>query len=78
MVTSKRVLSLLALTFELLGLVGCLVALVGVWNLGSQVRQATDTVFEKLDGTVVTRSKPAALLRERPSTRSHAAAIHCG
>ena len=65
MVTSKRVLSLLALTFGLLGLVGCLVALVGVWNLGSQVRQATDTVFEKLDGTVVIVHDRAVQTRNR-------------
>jgi hypothetical protein len=53
MPTSKRVFRLLALSFGLLGLIGCSLALVGAWSVGARLRRATEEFFEKVESTAV-------------------------
>ena len=53
MPTSKRIPRLLALSFGLLGLIGCSLAFVGVWSLGRRLGQATEEFFEKVESTAV-------------------------
>jgi flagellin-like hook-associated protein FlgL len=65
MPTSKRVLRLLALSFGLLGLVGCSLALVGAWRVGARLRQASEVFFEKVESTVVVIQSRVVQTRER-------------
>jgi flagellin-like hook-associated protein FlgL len=65
MPTSKRLLRLLALSFGLLGFVGCSLALVGVWRVGARLRQATEAFFEKVETTAVVVQSRLVQTRER-------------
>jgi hypothetical protein len=45
----KRILSLFAILLGLIGFVGCIAAVVGVWSARARLSQSTEYVFERLD-----------------------------
>lgn len=65
MPASKRICYLLALSFGLLGIIGCSLAVVGAWRVGARLRQATEQFFEKVESTAGVVQSRLVQTRER-------------
>jgi uncharacterized membrane protein YhiD involved in acid resistance len=61
----KRVFSLLALSFGVVGTIACIVAIFIAVSISSCLRRPTDRLFEKLESTTVRTQNRVAQIRER-------------
>jgi hypothetical protein len=61
----KRVFSLLALCFGIIGAIACMAALVLALSASSRLCRATDRLFEKLDSTVIRAQDRVVHIRKR-------------